>query len=96
MNRSETVKAARALFIAGLVLFLVGTWAAWQVMSGAGEPRVLMLGALGLSVVAFAIGAWRLYTRVDWDRVDAEQRLWDSGPLGRRWLRIRKGLFWND
>ena len=25
-----------------------------------------------------------------WQRVDAEQRLWESGPLGRRWLRLRK------
>ena len=33
---------------------------------------------------------WRL-TRaaVDWDRIEAEQRLWESGPLGKAWLRLR-------
>jgi hypothetical protein len=25
-------------------------------------------------------------------RIDAEQKLWESGPLGRTWLRIRKRL----
>ena len=25
-------------------------------------------------------------------RVEAEQRLWESGPLGRAWLKIRKSL----
>jgi hypothetical protein len=30
--------------------------------------------------------------RVDWNRIEAEQRLWESGPLGRKWLRVRQRL----
>lgn len=64
--------------------------------SGAGGSEATLVATLGVAVIALAAGAWRMRRRVDWDRIDAEQKLWESGPLGRRWLRIRKGFFWND
>ena len=86
----------RILFLSGLVLFLVGTWAAFSFITGDTSAQWVMFPAIALSVVALGLGSWRLYRRVDFDRIAAEQRLWESGPLGRLWLRIRKALFWSE
>ena len=90
------MRTTRILLISGLILFFVGVWAAFRLFAGHTDTQWIVLTALGLSVFSSGLAAWRLHTRVDFDRVAAEQRLWESGPLGRTWLRIRKGLFWND
>jgi hypothetical protein len=81
------------LFISGTVLFVAG---AAVVVRSLGHPAGgLLLAGLGgivASVLCFGIAAWRIHTRVDWERVEAEQRLWESGALGRAWLRIRQAL----
>lgn len=84
------------LLISGLILFFVGVWAAFRLFAGRTDNQWIVLTALGLSVLCCGLAAWRVHTRVDFDRVATEQRLWESGPLGRTWLRIRKGLYWND
>lgn len=81
------------LFISGTVLFVVG---AAVIVRSLAHPAggLLLAGLAGIvaSVLCFGIGAWRIHTRVDWERVEAEQRLWESGMLGRAWLRIRQAL----
>ena len=83
----------RVLFLSGLTLFVVGTVAAFRFFAGEMSAQWVMLTAIGLSVVALGLGAWRLNRRVDFERIAIEQRLWESGPLGRLWLRIRQTLF---
>jgi hypothetical protein len=55
----------------------------------------LVVVAVFLMTLSGAVGwvVWRLMsTWVDWRRIQAEQRLWESGPLGREWLRVRQRL----
>lgn len=79
-----------ALFIAGAVLVLIA------IIQPSGS--LLAIGLVGMVCAAGCLGiaAWRLYSRTDWRRIEAEQRLWESGPLGRTWLRIRRALFGRD
>lgn len=79
--------------IAGAVAFVAGA-AAVLTFLNQGNHWLLVLGLIGLAgaVVCFGIGTWRIQGRVDWDRIEAEQRLWESGPLGRIWLKIRQVL----
>ena len=79
----------RTLLVLGLLFFLAAVVALFRVIEGAGGMLWVGLTFLGLSVASGAFSAWRLHTRVDFDRIAAEQRLWRSGPLGRRWLRRR-------
>lgn len=79
--------AGMALFVGGAVLVL------WSTASGSRPLLGLGLAGLGAAVVCLLVGAWHRLTRVDWDRIAAEQRLWRSGPLGRAWLKVRKSLF---
>lgn len=79
------------LFVGGAVLFLAGTGLILAALTR-GPDALVLVGIVGIAaaVLCFGIGAWRLHRRVDWRRVDSEQRLWESGPLGRAWLTIRK------
>jgi hypothetical protein len=60
-----------------------------------GSPAlaVVAIVAMVISMILFVLSIWRPRRRVDWDRIDAEQRLWESGPLGRSWLRTRRRLY---
>lgn len=49
--------------------------------------------ALIAAALCFAVAAALRLRRVDWRRVETEQRRWESGPLGRAWLKIRQRLF---
>jgi len=81
------------LLLAGLVFFVAGaTLLLHSIESGSASALLTGLGAVIVAVVSLAIAALRMRTRVDWQRVDAEQRLWESGPLGRRWLKLRQLL----
>lgn len=55
-------------------------------------PAVLAVGGMAAAGVLFLLAALLPSRRVDWNRIRAEQRLWESGPLGRAWLRIRQRL----
>jgi hypothetical protein len=84
------VPATRALLFLGLLFFLAALAALWRVLEGGARPLWPGLALLGLSVATLGLAAWRLHTRIDFDRIMDEQRLWESGPLGRLWLRIRR------
>ena len=57
-------------------------------------PALAVAGAALLSLsVAVGWAAWRFADRrPDRRRIEAEQRLWRSGPLGRAWLDMRRRL----
>lgn len=79
--------------VLGMVLFLIGGVAAWLAITRrSGSLATAGAAALLLAGGCLAVGAWRAAHGIDWNRVSAEQRLWESGPLGRAWLRIRRKL----
>ena len=84
------MKTTRALLVLGLLFFLAAVVALYRVIAGGSSLLWVGFACLGLSVACLALGAWRLHTWVDFDRIGAEPRLWRSGPLGRLWLRRRK------
>jgi hypothetical protein len=58
-------------------------------------PGLIWLGAIAFLVVSAVAGAAAYRLRadsVDWRRILAEQRLWESGKLGRLWLRRRRRI----
>jgi len=79
------------ILLSGMVFFAVGaTLLVKGIDSGSASAFATGLGSVIVAVALLVLAALRIWTRVDWQRVDAEQRLWESGPLGRRWLRLRK------
>jgi hypothetical protein len=83
------MKATRTLLVLGLLFFLAALVALFRVIAGGSGLLWVGLALLGLSVASLAFSAWRLHTRVDFDRIGDEQKLWRSGSLGRLWLRRR-------
>ena len=83
------MKVTRVLLVLGLLSFLLAVVALFRVMAGNSGTLWVGLMFLGLSVASLAFSAWRLHTRVEFDRITDGQRLWRSGPLGRLWLRRR-------
>lgn len=79
--------AAIAAFMLGAALTLLSLERGSQLL--ATFAIIAMLASMGL----FLYSIWGRRSRVDWDRIEAEQRLWESGPLGRSWLRIRRRLY---
>jgi protein-S-isoprenylcysteine O-methyltransferase Ste14 len=77
-----------------LVIFLASAVAILMSLES-GSQWLALVGAVGNIVagVLFLLSVWLPRRKVDWDRIEAEQRLWESGPLGRKWLRIRKRIY---
>jgi hypothetical protein len=58
-------------------------------------PVLVRLAVIAFLLLAAAAGAMAYAFRtniVDWKRVHTEQRLWESGALGRAWLKRRKNV----
>ncbi len=82
-----------ALLYTAITLFLlatVGTVRALEI----GSRWLAVAAAVGmlLSAAAFVLSIWLPRRKVDWEKIETEQRLWESGPLGRRWLKVRRRL----
>jgi len=76
-----------------LIVFLLSSMAVLSSLES--QSRALAVaGAVGMGIAGALFIASMFFRpkRVDWKRVRAEQRLWESGPLGRSWLRIRRRL----
>lgn len=73
------------LLVSGAVLFAGGAALEFIALTRGGA-NLVVIGLIGLAgaVVCLAIGSWRIYTRVDWGQIEAEQRFWESGPWGER------------
>lgn len=79
--------------IGGAVLFFGGAAVALLgIERGSSELAWLSLIGFFGALCCFIVGGWRSWRRVDWDRIETEQSLWESGPIGRAWLAIRKRL----
>lgn len=82
------------LLLAALGAFLLG--AGLTMIALQRESQTLAAVAILVMVVSmtlFILSIWRPRRKVDWDRIEVEQRLWESGPIGRSWLRVRRRLF---
>lgn len=79
--------AALAAFFVGAALTLLALEQASRLIAA------IAILAMTLSMVLFLLSIWRPRRKVDWDRIEVEQRLWESGPMGRSWLRIRRRLY---
>jgi len=79
---------------AALVVFLASAIAIMMSLEN-NNQTLAMVGGFGNVVagVLFVLSIWRPRKKIDWDRIEAEQRLWESGPLGRRWLKARRRLY---
>jgi hypothetical protein len=77
-----------------LIVFL-GSAVAIILSLESGSRGLALVGAFGNVVagVLFVLSVWLPRRKVDWERIEAEQRLWESGPLGRKWLRVRKRIY---
>ncbi|MEX2571506.1 MAG: hypothetical protein WD737_09365 [Gemmatimonadota bacterium] len=82
------------LLYVALAVFL-GSAAAILLSLESGSRALALVGAFGnvIAGVLFVLSVWLPRRKVDWERIKAEQRLWESGPLGRRWLRVRRNLY---
>jgi hypothetical protein len=90
-ERGSGMRLTYGLLIAGAVLFTAGAVQLLTALYGEGSvPAGRASALLGGAAVCLTVAAVRLQRRVDWDRIMAEQRLWESGALGRAWLRIRQ------
>lgn len=80
--------------VASLLVFLVSAVGVLVALERASRA-LLIAAAIGMTCAAILciLSVWLPQRRVDWDRVRMEQRLWESGPLGRRWLRVRQRIF---
>lgn len=82
------------LFYLAILVFVGGAVAI--MMSIENPSNILILGgtlAIAISAILFVLSAWMGRRKIDWDRIEAEQRLWESGPLGRKWLRVRRRMY---
>ena len=82
---SKRLGIAVGVLIASAVVALIGV----EIDSRA-LAIVAMIG-MAIAAVFFLLSLVRP-RRVDWKRIHTEQRLWESGPLGRRWLKIRQRM----
>lgn len=83
------------LGVAAPVVGVVCAYFLLHVSPGSGYRLVLIATGVALFFVcaAAALFAWQIHLgRVNWRRIDAEQALWESGPIGKSWLRIRQRL----
>lgn len=78
--------AAIAAFLLGALLTLLALARESQLIAA------VAVVAMAASMVLFLLSIWGRRGKVDWERIETEQRLWESGPLGRSWLRVRQRL----
>lgn len=79
--------AAIGAFLFGAALTLLALERGSRVLAG------VAIVAMVISAALFVYSIWGGRRKVDWARIEAEQRLWESGPLGRSWLRVRRRLY---
>ncbi len=79
------------LLITAATVFLISNFMILKSLEN-GSRGLAIAGGVGnaIAAVLFVACIWVQHRRVDWARIEREQRLWESGPLGRRWLRIRR------
>jgi uncharacterized protein (DUF58 family) len=84
--RLKLLVPAMLLFVASGMMMLTALEHGWALLMLAAALTMLA------SAACYVAAAWLPERRVDWERVASEQRLWESGPVGRVWLRSRQRL----
>jgi high-affinity Fe2+/Pb2+ permease len=81
------------ILLLSLTLFLLGALLIFLAVER-GSHRLLMMGvgALTISAGGFSVGLWRVRRRRTPLERRREQKLWKSGPLGRKWLEGRRRI----
>lgn len=80
------------LLLGAVVLVLDGALALIVIRGSRLEALPVVVGGALLGLGASLAGLRLARKGVDWERIRCEQRLWESGPLGRAWLRERQRL----
>lgn len=80
------------LYLALLVFVLSALGVIAALEHGSRTLALAAMVGMGVAAVLFVASVFYRPRRVDWERIAAEQRLWESGPLGRSWLRVRQRL----
>ena len=81
------------ILLLSLTLFLLGGLLIFLAMErGSHRLLVMGIGILTVSAGGFSVGAWRVRRRRTPLERRREQRLWKSGPLGRKWLEGRRRM----
>lgn len=85
----------RTIFLILAVMLFLASMAAVMISLERGSRTIAVVGAIGNLIAGFLFVLSMLNPRgkVDWGRIEVEQRLWESGPLGRRWLRVRRRIY---
>lgn len=82
------------LLLGAVAAFLFGAGLTLVALERNSQPiAIVAIIAMAVSMALFILSIWRPRRKVDWRRIEAEQRLWESGPLGRSWLRVRRRLY---
>jgi len=86
-NRLGILFLAFTLFLVSIALVVVSL--------ERGSKPLAVAAAIGNLVAALLFAYSMIAARrgIDWKRIQAEQRLWESGPLGRKWLRVRRRIY---
>ena len=84
----------RAIYLYIAFMIFLASAAAILLSLERGSRRLAIAGAIGNVVagVLFMISLLIPHRTIDWERIETEQRLWESGPLGRRWLGVRRRI----
>lgn len=84
-----------SIFLYVAVLVFIGSAIAILMSLEQGSQILALGGAFGnvIAGILFLLAIWLPRRKVDWQRIQAEQRLWESGPLGRRWLKTRRRIY---
>lgn len=80
------------LYLALLVFLLSALAVLWSLEFGSRALAIAATVGMGAAALLFIASVFVRPRRVDWRRIQTEQRLWESGPLGRSWLRVRQRL----
>ena len=82
------------ILYSAMTIFLVSAGAILVSLEN-GSRMLAAAGGVGNAIAGllFVLSMVIPRRRVDWERIQAEQKLWESGPLGRRWLRVRRRIY---
>ena len=88
------MRTSLPLLVASLLVFLVAAGLTLLSLELDSEPVALVaIAGMAVSVALFLLAFILPRRKVDWERIEVEQKLWESGPLGRKWLRTRQRLY---
>ncbi len=93
LSSGTEVRWNLGLLYTAVTFFLLASVGTIRAMEIGSRPLAIAATAgMVLAAVFFVLSIWLPRRKVDWRKIEAEQRLWESGPLGRSWLKVRRKL----